>query len=80
MALTEATMDRATIEPGIRIVLTEIHSKLNEAARIAKAAEACALTGSAAEGVTVSIDIEQLIYEAGRLQDAASLLNRLSRE
>jgi hypothetical protein len=73
-------MDRATIEPAIRIVLTEIHSKLNEAARIAKAAEACALAGSAAEGVTVSMDIEQLIYEAGRLQDAASLLSRLSRE
>jgi hypothetical protein len=31
-------MDRATIEPAIRIVLTEIHSKLNEAARIAKPA------------------------------------------
>jgi hypothetical protein len=29
-------MDRATIEPAIRIVLTEIHSKLNEAARIEK--------------------------------------------
>jgi hypothetical protein len=26
------------------------------------------------------MDIEQIIYEAGRLQDAASLLNRLSRE
>jgi hypothetical protein len=73
-------MDRATIEPAIRIVLTEIHSKLNEAARIAKAAEACAVAGSVAEGVRVSMDIEQLIYEAGRLQDAASLLNRLSRE
>jgi hypothetical protein len=73
-------MDRATIEPAIRIVLTEIHSKLNEAARIAKAAEACGLAGSAAEGVTVSMDIEQLIYEVGRLQDAASLLNRLSRQ
>ena len=73
-------MDRATIEPAIRIVLTEIHSKLNEAARIAKAEEACALAGSIAEGVTVSMDIEQLIYEAGRLQDAASLLNRLSCE
>jgi hypothetical protein len=48
---------RATIEPAIRIVLTEIHSKLNEAARIAKAAEACALAGSVAEGVTVSMDI-----------------------
>ena len=31
-------MDRATIEPAIKIVMTEIHSKLNEAARIAKAA------------------------------------------
>jgi hypothetical protein len=61
-------------------MLTESHSKLNEAARIAKAAEACALAGSITEAVTVSTDIEQLIYEAGRLQDAASLLNRLSRE
>jgi len=73
-------MDRAMIEPAIRIMLTEIHSKLNEAARIAKAAEACALAGSITEGVTVSMDIEQLVYEAGRLQDAASLLDRLSRE
>ena len=73
-------MDRATIEPAITIVLTEIHSRLNEAARIAKAAEACALAGSITEAVTVSMDIEQLICEAGRLQDAASLLNRLSRE
>ena len=73
-------MDRATIEPAIRSVLTEIHSKLNEAARIAKAAEACALAGSVVEGVTVLMDIEQLIYEVGRLQDAASLLNRLSRQ
>jgi hypothetical protein len=72
-------MDRATIEPAIRIVLTEIHSRLDEAARIAKAAEACARAGSVAEAVTVSMDIEQLIYEAGRLQDAVSLLNRLSR-
>jgi hypothetical protein len=44
-------MDRATIEPAIKILLTEIYTKLNEAARIAKAAEACALTGSIAEGV-----------------------------
>ena len=43
-------------------------------------AEACAVAGSVAEGVTVSMDIEQLIYEAGRLHDAASLLNRLSSE
>jgi hypothetical protein len=71
-------MDRATIEPAIKIVLTEIHSKLNDVAGNAKTAEDCALAGGVAEGVTVSMDIEQLIYEAGRLQDAVSLLNRLS--
>jgi hypothetical protein len=61
-------------------VLTEIHSKLNEASRIAETAEACALAGSVTEAVTTSMDIEQPVYEAGHLQDAASLLNRLSRK
>jgi hypothetical protein len=60
-------MDRATIELATKIMLTEIHSKLNEAARIAKAADACALVGSVTEAVTVSMDIEQLVYEACRL-------------
>ena len=73
-------MDRAIAEKTITIILTEIHLRLDEAARIAKAAEACALAGSITEGVTVSMDIEQIIYETGRLQDVASLLNRLSKE
>jgi hypothetical protein len=73
-------MDRNTIEPAIKIIISEIRAKLTEAAQIAKAAEACALAGSIAEGVTVSMEIEQLIYEAGRLHDAASLLNRLSQQ
>src|SRR5258708_17338454 len=68
-------MDSAVINEAC---LTEIYSRLSAAAQIAKAAEACANAGSVSEGVTVSTDIEQLIYEAGRLHDAASLLNRLS--
>jgi hypothetical protein len=76
----EGNMDRATIEPAIKIILTEIHVKLEEAARIARAATACATTGAVSEGVAVSLEIEQLVYEAGRLGDAASLLNRLSSE
>lgn len=77
---TEGCMERATIEPAIKVLLGEIRSRLDEAARIARAAEACVLAGSVAEGVLVSMDIEQILYEAGRLQDAASLLNRLSRD
>jgi hypothetical protein len=49
-------MDRATIEPAIRIVLTEIHSKLNEAPRIAKPRRPVR-AGSVTETVTVSMDI-----------------------
>ena len=72
-------MDSAIINEAIKACLSEIHSRLSEAARIAKAAEACANAGSVAEAVTVSMDIEQLIYEVGRLHDAASLMNRLTR-
>ena len=73
-------MDRTATDQTIKVLLSEIHRRLDDAARIAKAAEACASAGSVAEGVSVSMDIDQLIYEAGRLQDAASLLNRLALE
>jgi hypothetical protein len=78
--VTQRETDNHGIEPAITILITEIHTKLRDATRIAKAAEACALAGSLAEGVAVSMDIEQILYETGRLQDAASLLNRLSGE
>ena len=64
----EKCVDSTVINEAIKVFLTEIHSRLSEATRIAKAAEACASAGSVAEGVRVSMDIEQLIYEAGRLQ------------
>jgi hypothetical protein len=60
--------------------LPRFHTRLCEAARIAKAAEAYVQNGAIAEGVRVSMDIEQLIYEAGRLHDAASLLGRMGRD
>ncbi len=73
-------MDRTTIEAAIKMLLAEIHSRLSDATSVAKAAHACAEAGSVSEGVTLSMDIEQLTYEAGRLGDAASLLNRPSLE
>lgn len=71
-------MDRSQIEPAIKSILAEIHQRMIEATRIAKAADACAQAGSIDEAVTVSMELEQIFYEAGRLQDAASLLKRLS--
>jgi hypothetical protein len=44
-------MDRATIEPAIKRILFEMTSRLADAARIGKAAEACALAGSILGGL-----------------------------
>ena len=73
-------MDAAVAEPAIKAYLKEIHTRLDQAASIAKAANACAEAGNADKGVHVALDIEQLCYEATRLLDAASLINRLTKE
>jgi hypothetical protein len=72
-------MDRTATEAAIKIYLREIHQRLDSAAGIAKAADACAEAGNVDKGVEVALDIEQFAYEATRLLDAASLLNRLSK-
>jgi hypothetical protein len=72
-------MNTAVMNEAIKVCLNEICSRLDEATRLARAAEACVLAGSVAKGVEVSMDIEQLIYEAGRLHDAVSLMHRLTR-
>ena len=71
-------MSKPNFDDAVTACLSEIHARLSEAARIAKAAEVCAQAGSISEAVTISMDIEQLTYEADRLHDAVSLLNRLS--
>lgn len=72
-------MDRTATEQAITSILAEIHARTRDATRIARAAEACANAGSIDDAVTISMEIEQILYEAGRLQDAASLLNRISK-
>ena len=39
-----------------------------------------AIAGNVEKGVEAALDIEQPVYEAGRLLDAASLINRLANE
>jgi hypothetical protein len=73
-------MDAEVAKTAIKVYLKEIHTRLSEAAGIAKAADACADAGDADRGVKVALDIEQLVYEATRLLDAASLINRLAKE
>lgn len=71
-------MDVAAINETIKICLGEIHAKLSEATRIAKAAEAYAMAGSLDQGGEISMDLDQLLYDARRLHDAIYLINRIA--
>jgi len=55
--------------------LKEMRDRLEQAASIAKAAEA----GNVEKGIEIALDIEQLIYEVNTFLNAASLINRIDK-
>jgi hypothetical protein len=71
-------MDAQLVETTIKTYLTEIRGRLDRAAGIARAADACAGTGFHEKGLEVALDMEQLLYEATTLLNAASLVKRIS--
>jgi hypothetical protein len=56
-----------------------MRERLEQAAAIAKAADACAEAGSVEKAIEVALDIEQLVYEVNTFLNAASLMNRIGR-
>ena len=73
-------MDRTATEAAIKIYLREIANRLELSIGFARAACACADAGNVDGAIEIILDIEQPTYEASRLLDAASLLNRLSKD
>src|SRR5712691_12881257 len=73
-------MDAQLVETTIKAYLTEIRNRLDKAAGIGRAADACAGAGLHEKGLEVALDIEQLLYEATTLLNAASLINRISQQ
>ncbi len=72
-------MDPETIEITIKAYLTEMRARLEKAVSIARAAEACAVSGNVEKGVEVALDVEELIYEVNTFLNAASMINRLGK-
>ena len=73
-------MDAQLVETTIKTYLTEIRSRLDKAAGIGRAADACAGAGFHEKGLEVALDMEQLLYEATTLLNAASLINRIGQQ
>ncbi len=63
--------------PILSAIVDLVHERLAEAADTAKAAKACAGVGNVDEAIRITLAIEQPLYEANTLLNAASLLKRL---
>ncbi len=72
-------MDAQTLDVILKNHLVEMRQRLEQAASIAKAAEACAEAGNVDKAVEISLDVEQLIYEVTTFLNAASMINRINR-
>jgi hypothetical protein len=65
------------LDAALIMHLTEMRTRLEQTAGIAKAAEACAQAGNIAKAVEVALDIEQLVYEVSTFLNAAGMIHRL---
>jgi hypothetical protein len=72
-------LPRETIETTLKVYIRQMRVRLDEAASLAKAAEACADAGNFSEGIEIAHDVEQLLYEVNTFLNAASLINRLGK-
>lgn len=73
-------MDATALSSTLMIQLTLMRERLDEAAGLGRAAEACAKAGKLGKAIEIALDIEQLTYEVNTLLNAASLMNRICRQ
>jgi len=72
-------MERHILETTLKLHIKEMHDRLDQAAGIARAAQACADAGNLGKAIEIVLDVEQLIYEVNTFLNAASMMHRLGR-
>jgi hypothetical protein len=73
-------MDINILAPALAMQLALMRERLDQAASLGQAAQACAKSGNIGKAIEIALDIEQLTYEVNTLLDAASLMNRICRQ
>jgi hypothetical protein len=72
-------MDAISIDTTVKTSLALVRAKLEKALRIAKAAEACAVSGRTRKSMEVALSLEPIVYELNTLLNAVSMTNRLGK-
>ena len=69
-------------DPGLSVArcLSEISTRLTEAAAIAKAAVTCAESGSEREALRIAMDLDEHLFEAKTLHGAVMMIGRITRD
>ena len=70
-------MDAQAEKLKIRDYVTQIRTRLEKAAGIARAADACAGAGFYDKAVEIALDLERPLYETTTLVNATSQINRI---
>jgi hypothetical protein len=72
-------MDKAIVDFTVKTFLREARERLEEAAAIARAAEACADAGKTAKAVEIANDIDDSVDGADQLLGMVAAIGRLSK-
>ena len=72
-------MDAISVDTTAKTSLALVRAKLEKALRIARAAEACAVSGRTRKGMEVALSLEPIVYELNTLLNAASMTTRLGK-
>ena len=72
-------MDAISVDTTVKTSLALVRAKLEKALRIARAAEACAVSGRTRKGIEVALGLEEIVYELNTLLNAAGILSRLGK-
>jgi hypothetical protein len=59
--------------------LVDVRASLEKALRIARAAEACAVSGRTRKGMEIALGLEPIVCELNTLLNATSMINRLGK-
>ena len=78
-AKKEAPMRVVSLDTAIKTHLADVRARLEKGLRIAKAAEACAISGRARKGIEVALSLEEIISEVNTLLNAASMIKQLGK-
>lgn len=73
-------MEQAIRDTVLMAHLTLMRERLDRAASLGRAAEACGKAGNVSTAIEIALDVEQLSYEVDALLNAASLIHRITSE